>query len=348
MKRHHLRDIITGLVAIGGVIGFAVLLMRFGELAGLERGRWSMIVLLDDAGGLRNGNAVTLNGVPIGVVEGVSLEPSTQPPVRVALRIRPEYDVPANASVHVQGSLLGGGAVLAISTGDRPLVQPFIVRDGEAPLIGTGSGPLDRMVAQVGDMLKEQLRTELGPFRDAAEAVTALATTYRDLGDRIASIVAPLADAAESGDGDGLDGLLARIGGAVDEIATTARLAQGWLGDEALRADIDGTVSEARNAIASLQSTADRYGMLADELRVHADRLTSGVLPAADGLAAAVTDMRRVMALATDGDGTVARLLNRPDLHENMVDAAQRLDRALAELELLFAKIRQEGINLDF
>jgi len=343
-----LRDTITGLVAIGAALGFAVLLMRFGELPGLERGRWTLTVRLDDAGGLRAGNAITLDGVPIGAIEAVALTGDRAHPVTVTARIRSEFDVPAHVDVQVQGSLLGGGAILAFST--RAIDDPGapLARDGAATLTGSGSGPIDRAIAQAGEMLKEQIRAELAPFRDAAQAVTALADTYRELGDRLGAIVAPLADAAETGEGDGLDGLLARIGGAVDEIATTARLAQGWLGDEALRADIGGTVTEARETIAALRGTADRYGILADELREHADRLTAGVMPAADGLAAAVGDMRRMMALATDGDGTVARLLNRPDLHENLVDAAQRLDRALAELELLFAKIRQEGIQLDF
>ena len=46
------------------------------------------------------------------------------------------------------------------------------------------------------------------------------------------------------------------------------------------------------------------------------------------------------------GEGTFGKLLTNPDLYDSLKDATDRLDKALAEFQLLAEKFRTEGVRL--
>jgi hypothetical protein len=71
-------------------------------------------------------------------------------------------------------------------------------------------------------------------------------------------------------------------------------------------------------------------------------------MPVADSLSATLEDVRRLTRLASEGQGTVAQMLNNPDLYNSMTDAAQRLERALTEAQLLIEKYKAEGVPIHF
>ena len=52
--------------------------------------------------------------------------------------------------------------------------------------------------------------------------------------------------------------------------------------------------------------------------------------------------------LAAEGDGTVALMLNEPDLYRSLDDAARRLEQALREVTLFIEKVKAEGLPVNF
>ena len=63
------------------------MLLAFGSLREMSQNSYEITVRLNRAGGLRYGSQVTLDGVPIGVVESVALEMESQRPVRLQCRL---------------------------------------------------------------------------------------------------------------------------------------------------------------------------------------------------------------------------------------------------------------------
>jgi hypothetical protein len=57
--------------------------------------------------------------------------------------------------------------------------------------------------------------------------------------------------------------------------------------------------------------------------------------------------LNQLLIAARSGDGTVGKLVKDPALYDGLADAAKRLDEALAKVNLLLDKIREEGIDVD-
>ncbi|MEY2716247.1 MAG: hypothetical protein RIT24_2590, partial [Planctomycetota bacterium] len=55
-----------------------------------------------------------------------------------------------------------------------------------------------------------------------------------------------------------------------------------------------------------------------------------------------------LMVAARSGKGTVGRLMQDPQLYENLTDTARRAEEAVAKLNLLLDKIRAEGLGVQF
>ena len=74
------RDFALGATAIGAIAGVAALLLAFGKLQPLLERRFPVIVETNGAQGVRPGSLVTLNGVTVGAVRDVAVDPAWHPP----------------------------------------------------------------------------------------------------------------------------------------------------------------------------------------------------------------------------------------------------------------------------
>lgn len=347
--REGFRNFITGLVGIFALLGFAFLLMRFGELDSLRSGRWPLVVVLNDAGGLREGSTVALNGVPIGLVDSIAASsgPEFDPryPVAASLLIEPEYSIPRHVTTTIQGSLIGGSAVLRLET--DPTITDFdalLARDGSARLSGT--------FESLGAQLATSIGRELGPltegFGDLRTRIESLLETYTQLGRDLDDLVAPLSqDELAEGTAANLRITIRQLNAALSEARDGMAGIRRWTDDETLRSDFQATLGEARATVTEVRAVAGRFGELAEGVQRDASRLVDRLVPAADELSATLADVRGLVATARSPQGSLGLFLTRPDVYNAMLDSAIRLDRALAEAELLLKKIRQEGLSLD-
>lgn len=335
------RDFSVGLFTLIGLIGLSVLLMRFGELDHLLSSRYELVIRMPQAAGLRNGSAVELNRIPVGVVRVVRVAPDDLSRVEVIAEIDKGIAIPSNVIAEVAAPLIGGGAVLnlAIPGGEQP--APPLASDGSARI---ASSP----VSLIQELTRE-LDRRLEPMVKTLEKIDLLSDTYTNLGQQLTSLVEHQSESELAGGAPAnLRTAITRFNQTLEDAQRSLRLAESWLGDEELREQVKAVVARADALIGSAAEAVDRYRLLADALEEDVDGFLAGVMPVADQIAATLEDVRHLARQAVNGRGTIGLLLNNPTLYYSLNDASLRLEQALIEFQLLVEQIKIEGIKFDF
>ena len=145
------RDVALGATAIGALAGLAALLMSFGKLQPVLERRFPVVLETTSAQGLRAGSLVTLNGVAVGAVRDVAVDPAWNPPVRVTFELRGDARVPADAEVRMSGSLVGGSSELAFTARAAGKSSGVLLAAAEPPmrLRGETAGLQERIDATI-------------------------------------------------------------------------------------------------------------------------------------------------------------------------------------------------------
>ena len=123
------REIRVGIFVILGLAGFFVILFMMTSPATF-RGRYTVLTHVDDAGGMRSGDAVTMRGVHIGRVRAFDLTQETG--VLLSLEIERGWRIPLGSRTEVRSTGFLGGMVVAVVTGPGPgFVEPGTLLPGE-------------------------------------------------------------------------------------------------------------------------------------------------------------------------------------------------------------------------
>jgi ABC-type transporter Mla subunit MlaD len=347
--RESTQNFLVGLTSIVAVVGICYLLMQFGELDHWIHKRYRLTIRTDHAAGLRPGSVVEYNGVPIGFVDDVMIDsaPTSDLSVIIDALIDLDQQVPVSVVPYSVTSLFGGSATLELATASSAVVPSqgvlsdvsstsYFPKDGSATI----SEPIR---LQMIEQLTAELDSRMQPVIDALDSFKELSATYTEVGRNINDLIA-------GADGAGVDWrkTVRNFNDVLAQVNEALQLAKQWLGDEALRADVRGAVAKANDLIQNATETLDRYTRLADELEANADEVVKGLMPITDEVSRTLEEVRRVARLAVEGQGTVAQLLNNPDLYRSLDDAAIRLERTLVEIQLYIQKVKAEGVDIKF
>jgi phospholipid/cholesterol/gamma-HCH transport system substrate-binding protein len=173
--RRSQQDFVVGLVSIVAVGGLCVLLLLFGEFSFLFSRSYEIPVQANAAAGLRAGSQVMLDGVPVGEIREVRIQPEGEWPVRMTLRVWAENRIPSGVEPRLAAGLLGGGSKLDLRRpppGDGSFIDPTNPPTLTARFTSI-SDQMEQLLsgahAWVGD---EQLRNDFkGAVRQANELV---------------------------------------------------------------------------------------------------------------------------------------------------------------------------------
>jgi phospholipid/cholesterol/gamma-HCH transport system substrate-binding protein len=338
----------VGAASIVAVLGISGLLFFFGELDPILHPRYAIDVELNDAGGVRPGSVVELSGVPVGLVTAIDIHAGHEYPVVCHAMIEHGRRIPAAAVPEVIKPLIGGASVLHLSMAAPP-ADDSSPPPAAGDLPTDGSGRLRGTYRSMAEQIAAGLDARMGPIMKSLDRFTELSDTYATLGRNLNEMVAPQDPGAiEQGGAPNLRTAVTKLNAALDEIREALAMARSWLGDEQMQGDARSAITKANELIDKATATFDRYSDLAGGFQADADELTRRVLPVADELAATLEEVRRVTRQASAGDGTIAQLLNNPDLYNALTDASIRLEKALADAQLLMQKIRAEGLPIDY
>jgi phospholipid/cholesterol/gamma-HCH transport system substrate-binding protein len=335
-----LRDFMTGVTALIGLFGLILMLILFGEIADLGKKFYTFDVHVTNAGGLSGTSAVTLNGVKVGQVVSTDVVPPPGQGAELKIKVREEVRIPRVAKISIERSLVGDAGMEFTIPLDAPTTaMSDLIQPGERFEGGEPSSTFGRIASAI--------EKPLSRFGSTADNIDKLAATYNTLGERLNEMLEPrtIAD-IQGGKPPNIRSTIARA----DEALAGATK---FLADDQLAKDVKDVIAKAKDLMEQAHSLADTWTKTADNLdkqvtRVgeNVDSLTTqaaGTLRNTDKAAAELAD---VLEKVNKAEGTVGQLVNNPDLYNSLRDAAQRLDHALAEIELLVKKYRTEGIPL--
>ncbi len=326
------RNFFVGAASIIGLLGVVLLLILFGEFDRVLQPRYEVTIILNDAAGLMNGSPVTLNGVPVGIVDRVVLEPDDTSPVRAVAMIDQHIEIPKPATASVLVSMLGGRSTLQIDAEFGPNVLEKFARDGSAVIHGTYLP----MMQELANTLSLQMQPIFDTFEDFGE----FAETYSELGKNLNELVKPA-------DGEGnLREVMLRLTQTLDQVSEAITLAKEWLGDEQMRGDMRQAVASAKELLTKSSEAVDQFTTLAGNLDARTDEVASRLVVVSDELAKMLEEVNGLVTRTKNGEGTLGMLITNPDLYRSLQDAATRLEQALREAQLLIQKLREEGVNI--
>jgi len=216
------------------------------------------VVFNEAVSGLSQGSAVQYNGIKVGDVVQLRLDPKD--PRKVLARIRVGSDTPVKQDTHAKLTMTGvtGLSIIQLS-GGSPTSPPLASRDGEPPMIVADPSPLSRILANGEDLV-----TNINEVVARANMLLSPENT-----DRISRTLEHLdqATGAIAGERDDIRQLLQQLAQASKQanetLAQTDKLVRNANG--LLDSQGRATLESARNAMASLEhSAADIDRMLSD------------------------------------------------------------------------------------
>ncbi len=126
-------EVVVGIFVFIGILALAYLSIQLGQLKVFQKDYYRVSADFDSVAGLRPGATVEIAGVPVGMVETITLNDYQ---AHVVMRIRPEVKIQEDAIVSVVTQGIIGDKYLQITPGgsDRLLADGGKIRDTESAL----------------------------------------------------------------------------------------------------------------------------------------------------------------------------------------------------------------------
>jgi phospholipid/cholesterol/gamma-HCH transport system substrate-binding protein len=319
----------------------ALVFLMAGSTGGLFTGKTTLRSYFENAAGLKNGAPVNLEGVTIGTVTQVKIEPARKlTPVEVTMKIGNKYrqavHTDSTSSLETIGVL--GDTVVDINS--KSAIGPAVQNNAE---LKTNETPNLSDVIKSSQGTIEQLNTILAKVDHLADSLN---STKGSIGELInnpdlynkalvtLNELSRLVDTVSNGQGSigklvADDTLYNHINDTVsklDKMATSLDEGKGTIGkllkDETLANNLNSSVKNADQLLADINAGKGGLGMIAKDPQFAAK------------LRDTVDKLDSVLNRVDSGEGTVGQLVRNPSLYNN-------LDQSLTETRGLVAAIRE-------
>lgn len=337
------RNLAVGLTAVVGLAGVLVMMLLFGNVTQIFNRTYPLTIELPAAGGVNPGSRVQLHGITIGEVETVRL---SQPPgtgVQVIARISEDVRIPASTEVLIEAPLLAGSPVIAMRTPADAGPFNYLPRDGSARI----DGQVPTIATALAQELQAVFDERLDQFDGAVTNFESLSVEWQQVGEHVNALLEPRdAEAVDAaGEGANVTTVIARMDRRLAELEQMLAGINRYVNDEEIYENLRETLASSRAAAEQAEQTVASLGESVDENVV---ALRRRYVALADDLSGAVGSMQRLVDEAREGEGTMGRLMQDPELYENLNDAAERMQTTTDELKLLIEKWRAEGLPVQF
>lgn len=338
------------LVLAALAILMVLVFLMSGSSGGLFARKLELRAYFANAGGVKVGAPVSLQGVTIGNVIRVRIVPERgATPIEITMRVGKEYEhdlhTDSTASID-QAGVLGDNFIDIDSVHAK---GPVPHNNMELP---TGSGPSISDVIHNSNVSLEELTALIRRTNVLVDSLNSRRGTMGDLindptlGEKITKIASDLekiTDAMASGKGSlgkfiNDDSLYTRANSAVDHldhVATDLDAGKGTAGkllkDETLYNNLNATVANANQLLAQVNSGQGALGKLAKD-------------PAfAQKLDDTVTRLDSILTNVDQGKGTLGQLVQNPSLYNNAdatLDQSKQLLQSIRENPKKYLVIR--------
>ncbi|HVV60389.1 MAG TPA: MlaD family protein [Pseudolabrys sp.] len=275
------------LAVIAGVFGFVY---WFQNIGGTGERAFYRVQFDGSVSGLRTGATVMFNGIRVGEVTSLTLNPSKPKQVLANISIDKEVKVRPDTEVGLEFQGLTGIASLALTGGSPNLPALSGTKENPAILVASAAATQDvtQSARDVLRRLDEFLVDNQKSLKNAIQNIDTFTATLARNSDHIDSVLDKI---------DTFSAALARNSGRVDKIAEGL---QNLTGGE------DGKGGDINEAARSIKKLADHLDDRTAEITTNVNKLTAQASKQVDSLAA---DARRTL---NNIDRTVTNLDKNP------------------------------------
>ena len=294
-------------VGLSIILSAAVLILgvRFFEDLPLFRGTYQLYTTFDDASGIMPGNAVRINGVRVGSVDGVELDARARQ-VLVRFHVDEGIAVPESTFTEIGGIAALNSVHLKLHIG--PASQPRIEEGGYVPSLRQANilGQLTEQAPEMVEQLDDILATTNATLSDAQRLFAAASD------EDVRRTLAAFRGSAET-----LDGLLR---------AEQARLRRTLANVEQFSGDLSVVAADLREVSGP---GSDSLAVAVENLNRSMRRLDRTL----EGLEASMSTFDDILGKIDRGEGTLGLLVNDPSLYVRLESTLARLDTILVSFD---------------
>lgn len=334
----------VGIVALV-CAGIAAVLATVGTGVSLPLGdsTYAIEIRTDRAPGVGPSTPVRKDGVVIGRV--VSTEFLPEGGVLIRAGIEPGAPIYESDTCSIRPSSLFGDAVIGFSyAGGGAPVKPL---EAGSMVVATAlPDPIEALTS---------LQVDVAPTIDsigrAAQSVETLTTRLNNAlgedfgGDRVNSLVDEVSVALS--DFQATMQIMSRTMNQVDSLVSDQRLQQGLQDIPLLLTDVRGTVQKATDTldsfggvVISAEANLRNLEGLTEPLGARGPELSQKLISAVENLDRTLADASRFVTAVTDSRGSLNRLLNDPQLYDNVLRVVNNTSAALYRFDERLKQLR--------
>jgi phospholipid/cholesterol/gamma-HCH transport system substrate-binding protein len=244
------REARLGVFVVFGILSLIAVLFMLTDPATL-RGRYMLVTVVDDAGGVRRGDPIQMKGVNIGRIDQFEMRPDGQ--VAISLEVEGKWQIPAGSTTRLGAAGIFGGRTVEI----LPTTSTENYAEGDTlPGKGGSAGGLMASADELGEKslaVLDEIRTLL-----AGEMIGNVQGSVRELESLLSELSSVTKDQR---------GTLKRL---------TESLTRSAEGLEGSTPDVARAIARADSAMATLNRTGENLDAAVSSLRSVLDRMDRG------------------------------------------------------------------------
>ncbi len=260
----------------------------------------------DRVEGLTPAKSILLNGYKVGTVDKVYFHPNGSGDLVVALNITSDFDIPKNSTAAIQSTDLLGDKAINLTLG----------KSSE--------------YAQNGDTLKSNI--ELSLTEEVNKQVAPLKNKMEKLFGSMDTVLFLLTGFLDDNSQDGFEATLSSLKrsfshlestmGSLDRTVTTSQ------------SDMVGTFANLNKITTNLEENSEELSGIFRNLNSLSDSLSKVRFKETfESLNNTLIAAESVLSKIDSGDGTMAKLVNDPELYNNLESASEQLDLLLLDIK---------------
>jgi len=342
------KHVIVGLFVLLGAVLLGIMIVRFEEGAISWGGGYKVKVHLDSAVGIREGKRVHLDGIQCGEVADVQPSKEEVPGVWVEVRVKRDFRIPANARFVAQQSAMGGDTFMDFRTAAAP--SGFLEKDARVhgEIIPPSILP-DDLVANFKELIAPRTVAEVkaGKPANLASALAQVQVTSEAIQDEFQQ---PESEFRK---------FMVKAGQSAEELTKTLKTVQETLdkpdsnfnlllteGRQTSK-DISATVKGVNEMLTTVRVTAETYtkaGASFQETNEDARKAIALFTKDAEEIGVMVKNVNTLVENTQKGKGTLGQLVTSDELHRQLVNLIENLQKMTDNGNRLITMLREHGM----
>lgn len=337
------RNFIVGMFVLLGLAALGVMIVLFGEAPQVFTPSYKITINFPSSGPVQQADPILMNGLQVGQVKDVEAKSDIRKGVTIICLINSKYTIPVDARplIKEQSIALGKPAV-RIDVGPENSGQMLPV-DGSAILDGYVAGGIEELIP----------RKTMEGLEAAGTSLTNLAKALEPVAKDLHELFKPL-PAKKVDQTTGPDKPLANISTVVQRFDKSLKSFNRIMSDPENRKNLSAiiknfrTISEQGLVLSDrLVSIAERMEGLAGNADDKLTKISTALIDNSGKLNKLLTRLDEAAYRIYEGKGSIAKMLNDPELYDSLTLTTRRLQATLNDLHKLIQRWQTKGLKLE-